>query len=367
MYLMYIDESGDTISISQKGKKFLVLSGCVIHEEEIPKIEEQFRKIKYEYYQNYDVEIKSNFLRYANPDLVENSPLKLNSRQKYDALEKDISDFLKSINATLYSIVIHKDSYWDRYPAQNPYHIAYIFLLERFQKYLSSHNSLGICIIDPREGQTEKHFIGNELNSLHEMMRHEDGAVWRKCPNIIEKLLFSQSDKTVGIQIADLFCYPIFHVFEYNKTKDEYWRFRELSYPKFYRRGELVDGHGLKYFPDKTKKDLRFFSWDLFSMGAAFAPRPNTLYIDFLNKVKSGVLRWEMLSRVKSEDGIQLSTICKQLKFEASDGKQYETDCADTEGLFRIVQSIPSPKAKPFKRSIVSKKNFLPSVIASSA
>lgn len=57
-----------------------------------------------------------------------------------------------------------------------------------------------------------------------------------------------------------------------------------------------------------------------------------------------------MKARVKSEDGFQLSTICKQLKLESSDGKKYETDCANTEGLFRIIQSIPSPKAEPFKR-----------------
>ncbi len=59
---------------------------------------------------------------------------------------------------------------------------------------------------------------------------------------------------------------------------------------------------------------------------------------------------YRMKIRVKSEDGIQLSTICRQLKLEASDGKKYETDCANTEGMFRIIQSIPSPKAEPFKR-----------------
>ncbi|MFZ2357242.1 MAG: Bro-N domain-containing protein, partial [Candidatus Omnitrophota bacterium] len=57
-----------------------------------------------------------------------------------------------------------------------------------------------------------------------------------------------------------------------------------------------------------------------------------------------------MKARVKSDDGFQLSTICRQLKLEASDGKKYKTDCANTEGMFRIVQSIPSPKAEPLKR-----------------
>jgi len=47
---------------------------------------------------------------------------------------------------------------------------------------------------------------------------------------------------------------------------------------------------------------------------------------------------------------IQLSPIWVQLKLESSDGKKYETDCANTEGMFRIIQSIPSPKAEPFKR-----------------
>jgi DNA-damage-inducible protein D len=59
---------------------------------------------------------------------------------------------------------------------------------------------------------------------------------------------------------------------------------------------------------------------------------------------------YRMKVRVKSEDGFELSTICRQLKLESTDGKKYETDCADTEGVFRIIQSIPSPKAEPFKR-----------------
>ena len=46
----------------------------------------------------------------------------------------------------------------------------------------------------------------------------------------------------------------------------------------------------------------------------------------------------------------QLVTICNQLKLQSSDGKNYSTDCANTESLFRIIQSIPSQKAEPFKR-----------------
>jgi hypothetical protein len=59
---------------------------------------------------------------------------------------------------------------------------------------------------------------------------------------------------------------------------------------------------------------------------------------------------YKMKIRVKDDDGVELSTLCRQLKLESSDRKQYVTDCANTEGIFRIIQSIPSPKAEPFKR-----------------
>ena len=59
---------------------------------------------------------------------------------------------------------------------------------------------------------------------------------------------------------------------------------------------------------------------------------------------------FKMKQRVVLEDGLELSTICRQLKLTASDGKKYHTDCANVRSLFRIIQSIPSPKAEPFKQ-----------------
>jgi len=60
---------------------------------------------------------------------------------------------------------------------------------------------------------------------------------------------------------------------------------------------------------------------------------------------------WSDLKRKLEEEGFgQLYDIIVQLKLEASDGKKYLTDCTDTQGLLRIIQSIPSPKAEPFKQ-----------------
>jgi hypothetical protein len=57
-----------------------------------------------------------------------------------------------------------------------------------------------------------------------------------------------------------------------------------------------------------------------------------------------------MKRREKESSGIELSTLCRQLKLASADEKYYQTDCVNTEAAFRIIQSIPSTKAEPFKR-----------------
>jgi hypothetical protein len=59
---------------------------------------------------------------------------------------------------------------------------------------------------------------------------------------------------------------------------------------------------------------------------------------------------YRMKLRESQSSGVELSTFCRQLKIESTDGKKYQTEVANTEGIFRIIQSIPSPKAEPFKR-----------------
>ena len=59
---------------------------------------------------------------------------------------------------------------------------------------------------------------------------------------------------------------------------------------------------------------------------------------------------WRKLKQRLNLEGSEVVTGCHGLKLEASDGKKYRTDCANTKIMFRIIQSIPSPKAEPFKQ-----------------
>lgn len=58
---------------------------------------------------------------------------------------------------------------------------------------------------------------------------------------------------------------------------------------------------------------------------------------------------WSVLKTRLKKEGSELATNCSQLKMRSSDNKMYLTDVANTQQLFRLIQSIPSPKAEPFK------------------
>ena len=71
--------------------------------------------------------------------------------------------------------------------------------------------------------------------------------------------------------------------------------------------------------------------------------------IEILTSSPNARKYWSVLKTRLKKEGSQLATNCSQLKMQSADGKFYKTDVADTEQLFRLIQSIPSPKAEPFK------------------
>lgn len=98
---------------------------------------------------------------------------------------------------------------------------------------------------------------------------------------------------------------------------------------------KLFEGKGVRSIWDRDKEEWYFSVVDVIGvLTGSNNPR------DYWYRVKK---------RMTEEEKSELSTICRQLKLESSDGKKYNTDVADIQGIFRIIQSIPSPKAEPFK------------------
>ncbi len=71
--------------------------------------------------------------------------------------------------------------------------------------------------------------------------------------------------------------------------------------------------------------------------------------VDILTGSPNARSYWKVLKNRLKKEGSEVVTLCNHLKMQATDGKYYLTDSADTETMFRIIQSIPSPNAEPFK------------------
>lgn len=71
--------------------------------------------------------------------------------------------------------------------------------------------------------------------------------------------------------------------------------------------------------------------------------------VDILTESKDSMSYWRKLKQRLNKEGNESVTNCHGLKMVAKDGKLRETDCANRETIFRRIQSIPSPKAEPFK------------------
>lgn len=96
----------------------------------------------------------------------------------------------------------------------------------------------------------------------------------------------------------------------------------------------LFEGNEIRSIWDSEKEDYYFSVVDV---------------IKVLTNSKDASDYWTTLKRRLIEEGSQLPTICRKLKMKTEKGRNYPTDTLDTEGIFRLIESIPSPKAEPFK------------------
>ena len=97
---------------------------------------------------------------------------------------------------------------------------------------------------------------------------------------------------------------------------------------------KLFEGNKIRSSWDREKEEWFFSIVDI---------------IGILTDSKNPRKYWSVLKTRLKKEGNELATICSQLKMKASDGKMRNTDVADIQGIFRIIQSVPSPKAEPFK------------------
>lgn len=237
MYLSYIDESGRPGLSKKDPRKHLALTSLFIKDSDWNRIAFEFNKIKSDIFGRTDIEFKSNFIRRRK------SPFDILSDEQHQNLLTRLEKFFRENPLTLITAVINIEVLISRYvQPQDPYQLAYQFIIERGNKMMEENKDYGFVILDSKSGRlridmgSEDHRIITLTNLLR-----------KKGDRILGDILFGDSRYVIGLQIVDLAVYPFYHRFEYDNPDYITYKLMEGKLRKG-PNGE-IEGFGLKYFP----------------------------------------------------------------------------------------------------------------------
>lgn len=244
MYLFYIDESGE-IAYNSKTKYF-VLNALGIDALNWKNINKQVNDLKKAIFKTNNtpiLEIKSNWLR--NPHEREKRAYLSNlTKEELEQLVNGLYDIILNNDCVLISMVINKDSLLKKYGLNTaaPNIFAIEYLLERISIYMDINHKekQALIVMDKCSDNIEK--ILNKLHTLH----LEDGYSHKKIKNIIENIMFVDSQYNNFIQLTDLCAYNINRAFREDNPN---YKFFQLILPKFAYKKEdgILNGAGITY------------------------------------------------------------------------------------------------------------------------
>lgn len=213
MYLLYVDESGDT---GLKGSKHLILAGAALFEGKWRWIRSDLEKLLEKYFPSAADRPRELHAAEVRKGRVEYS--KLTPGQRHTLLEeacKILTD-LNDKEITLFAIIVDKAWWFGRNPGKSGddlYLAAFEDLVSRFDYYLKRRHkekqpAKGLIIADPRH----EAFCQALRRAL--LRFQASGTQWAKLENVIESVLFLESHESPGVQLADLTSYSVWRAAE---------------------------------------------------------------------------------------------------------------------------------------------------------
>lgn len=202
-YIVYVDESGDhSLTSIDNDYPVFVLTFCIFKKDVyINDIIPEFQKFKLKHFGHDIVILHENEIRRRK-----NQFRILHNRELYNQFMEELSDIIGNSDFKVISTVIDKKLLNTRYlEAENPYHIALRFCLERLYKFLDKHNQVNkkTHVIVERRGNKED----NELEL--EFRRVCDGANWFSQVLPFDIILADKKTNSIGMQLSDMIARPI--------------------------------------------------------------------------------------------------------------------------------------------------------------
>lgn len=237
LYVMYIDETG-TPSFKDSPRYFL-LTGIVIHENDIKKVKKTVFDFKQEYFKEsyIEAEIHMHEMFRSKNDFV---CLKEDEKQK---LIQNVYEMINELPFTVIGAAIHKPKFKEEHPTWKVLKTALIVLLSRYNQFLESVNSSPEKGIVKMDKSTDKQ--RSEINEIFKMLQKERKE--SQVSNILKPPYFVNSDSSEGIQIADAVSFCIGKKLLGNpRFPTMYW---ELIKEKIFSNNDKILGNGLNIFP----------------------------------------------------------------------------------------------------------------------
>ena len=262
-YVMFVDENGNggrinnifkkinnNIPISNDEKYFTV-TGCIFEKNNYSIIRNNIRKLKEKYWVNgFYNDTKHNDTRYVclhSREIRRHDGPFNDSLINHDEFINDLSKILAKVNCKIISISINLEEYIKSGNLENVYEKAFDLLLERYI-YATKNEKKGIIMLESR-GKSEDKIL---LNHIYDVI-HTKGRAKISTKELEEKILGvyfnpkwygGHSSTFVGLEIADLFSYPIHQYIKYKKENLSFKTIKEkiVGYPNF-------NNKGIKVFP----------------------------------------------------------------------------------------------------------------------
>lgn len=262
-YTIFVDESGER-EYGEKTSAYFVYNGIIVQDKEIDVVEEEIRKIKLAFFDDENVEFKSNWFRIPKERHKRYlKPYGL-TETEFRIATKEIYRVIVGAPITIVASVIDKKLMIQKYrkAAFNPSSFAYELLMERFQFYLQSVDGGGRVIMDDISGKTPKgshykHLIKN----LHPKLYSYGTTIQKiKIDRVPRAPSFWPSTKSSLLQLTDICAYNVLRQFrDYGDEWDDPKTKRLPLYGplrliiKKYHQGprSQLRGYGIVKFPQK--------------------------------------------------------------------------------------------------------------------
>ncbi len=262
-YVMFVDENGNGSRINNifkklnnnimisNDEKYFTVTGCIFEKNNYSIVRNNIRKLKEKYWQNgFYNDTKHNDSRYVclhSREIRRHDGPFNDSIINYDSFISDLSEILAKVNCKIISISINLEEYIKTGNLENVYEKAFDLLLDRYI-YATKNNKKGIIMLESRGKSEDKTLLSHIYDIIHNKGRAKIST--KELEEKIIGVYFNpkwyggHSSTFVGLEIVDLFSYPIHQYVKYKKSNLSFETIKEkiVGYPNF-------NNKGIKIFP----------------------------------------------------------------------------------------------------------------------